>query len=100
MGLFSKLFGTEEPAAPQIAMVGQPLHLNVPPKSKTAIVRHLERIISLREALAEPGRFEGERRDRLEAELNRRIHTLAAADIVVPPEAGAVRTLIEEIKNG
>lgn len=71
------------------------------PKNNRAILRHLRRILTLREVLAESGddMAFGKRR-RIHKEINERTEKLNEVGITVPSRDDELRQLIAEYENG
>lgn len=73
------------------------IHINLDPASKTATLRHLGRIQRLRVALTKT-KYSSNRQN-FQDEIDRRILTLKARDIVVPTTDIGLRDLISQVSS-
>lgn len=86
-----------EAPSPEFGLQGLPVHINLNRQSRTAVLRHLERIRGLNERIADR-KTPRERVPAMAAEVARRKQELAACEIPVPSNIKALNALIERVK--
>ncbi len=88
-------FSRKAKSEPKVGYTGQPVFVNLSPDDRRAVLRHLVRIRTCRQACRKASATP-ERIASLQAEVRRRVNLLAAAGIETPTNDAGLVGLIEE----